>query len=229
MNDFADVVSFLYLYMEAFIQWCLDNLNYWTVALLMAIESSFIPFPSEIVVPPAAYKAAAGELNLFGVITAATFGAMCGAIVNYAISYKLGRPFVYWFVNTKFGHMCLLSQEKMERAESYFREHGISSTLVGRLVPAVRQLISIPAGLSKMNFFKFILFTAIGATLWNSVLAFIGYALHAAVPKDQLASAVSEYKPYLTIGGVVLFLLFVSYLVISGIIKKKKGSTSINQ
>lgn len=207
--------------MESVIQWCLDNLNYWTITFLMAIESSFIPFPSEVVVPPAAYKAAAGELNVICVVLFATIGAIIGATINYVISYTLGRTFVYWFVNTKFGHLCMLSQEKMERAEAYFREHGISSTLVGRLVPAVRQLISIPAGLSKMKFHIFILFTFIGAGVWNTILACIGYGLHSVVPMDQLTAAVSEYKPYLTIGGIILFLIFVGFLVVSGLKKNK--------
>lgn len=206
------LVFFLYS-MADFLQWCLDNLNYWTVALLMAIESSFIPFPSEIVVPPAAYKAAAGELNVFGVVGAASVGAIIGALINYVISYTLGRSFVYWFVNTKFGHLCLLSQEKMEKAEAYFREHGVSSTLVGRLVPAVRQLISIPAGLSKMKLHVFVLFTFLGALVWNSILATIGYVLHGVVPKDQLAEAIAQYKPYLAAGGILLFVCFVGYLV----------------
>lgn len=205
---------FFLCYMESIIQWCLDNLNYWTVALLMAVESSFIPFPSEIVVPPAAYKAAAGELNVFGVVCSASLGAIVGALINYVLSYTLGRSFIYWFVNTKFGYLCLLSQEKMEKAEEYFREHGVSSTLVGRLVPAVRQLISIPAGLAKMKLPTFVTFTFIGAFLWNSVLAAIGYSLHSVVPKEELADTVAQYKPYLTAGGVLLFVCFVTYLVI---------------
>ena len=141
------------------IQWCLDNLNYWTVALLMAIESSFIPFPSEIVVPPAAYKAAAGELNVVGVVLAASVGALLGALINYGLSYWLGRPVVYKFAESKFGKACLLSQEKVEYAEKYFLEHGVSSTLIGRLVPAVRQLISIPAGLARMPLGRFTFFS----------------------------------------------------------------------
>ncbi len=216
------LVFFLYS-MADFLQWCLDNLNYWTVALLMAIESSFIPFPSEIVVPPAAYKAAAGELNIFGVVGAASVGAIIGSLINYVISYTLGRSFVYWFVNTKFGHLCLLSQEKMEKAEAYFREHGVSSTLVGRLVPAVRQLISIPAGLSKMKLHTFVLFTFLGAFVWNSILAAIGYGLHSVVSMDELSNAVSQYKPYLAAGGILLFVCFVGYLVISGKKKKKES------
>lgn len=204
----------------SFLQWCLDNLNYWTVALLMTIESSFIPFPSEIVVPPAAYKAAAGELNVFGVVCAASCGAIIGALINYVLAYTLGRQFVYWFVETKFGHLCLLSKEKMEHAEDYFREHGVSSTLVGRMVPAVRQLISIPAGLAKMKLHTFVLFTFLGAFVWNSILAAIGYALHGIVPMDQLQDRVAQYKPYLAAAGIALFVIFIAVLVIKS--KKKK-------
>ncbi len=202
------------------LQWCLDNLNYWTIALLMTIESSFIPFPSEIVVPPAAYKAAAGELNVIGVVCSASVGAILGALINYVLAYTLGRQFVYWFVDTKFGHLCMLSKEKMEHAEAYFREHGVSSTLVGRMVPAVRQLISIPAGLSKMKLHTFVLFTFLGAFVWNSILAAIGYGLHGVVPKDELADKVAMYKPYLAAGGIILFVIFVAVLIIKS--KKKK-------
>ena len=96
----------------AFIQWCLDHLNYWTITLLMAIESSFIPFPSEVVVPPAAYKAAGGnsDLNVFLVVIFATIGANIGAIINYYIAYFVGRPLVYKFANSRFGHMCLIDE-----------------------------------------------------------------------------------------------------------------------
>jgi membrane protein DedA with SNARE-associated domain len=168
--------DFFFLCMESFeiIQWCLDNLNYWTVALLMAIESSFIPFPSEIVVPPAAYKAAAGDLSFFGVVLAATIGAEIGALVNYGLAYWLGRPVIYKFAESKIGRLCLLSKEKIVHAEDYFREHGVSSTLIGRLVPAVRQLISIPAGLAKMPLASFTLFTGLGAGIWVVILTAIG-------------------------------------------------------
>ena len=197
------------------IQWCLDNLNYWTVALLMTIESSFIPFPSEIVVPPAAYKAAAGELNVVGVVVSASLGAMLGAAINYFLAYWLGRPVIYKFADSKLGRACLLSQEKVVYAEKYFLEHGVSSTLVGRLVPAVRQLISIPAGLAKMKLSIFLFYTFLGATVWNIILAAIGYGLHSLVPKDMLASAINEYKPYLFWGGVAIFVIFVRYLILS--------------
>ena len=109
----------------AFIQWCLDHLNYWTITLLMAIESSFIPFPSEIVVPPAAYKAASenSDLNVFLVVFFATLGANIGAIINYYLAYFVGRPIVYKFANSRLGHMCLIDEEKVKYAESYFDSH----------------------------------------------------------------------------------------------------------
>ena len=149
----------------AFIQWCLDNLNYWTITLLMTIESSFIPFPSEVVVPPAAWKAAAGssDLNIYLVVLFATIGACLGALVNYFLAKWLGRPIIYKFANSRLGHMCLIDEQKVKHAENYFDKHGAISTFVGRLIPAVRQLISIPAGLAQMKMGPFLLFTALGA------------------------------------------------------------------
>ncbi|MBP5457073.1 MAG: DedA family protein [Paludibacteraceae bacterium] len=200
--------------MESLVEFCLENLNYWTVSFFMMIESSFIPFPSEVVVPPAAYKAAAGELNVFLVVLAATLGATVGAIINYGLAYFLGRPFIYYIVNSRFGRMCLLSQDKVEVAERYFEEHGALSTMVGRLMPAVRQLISIPAGLFKMNFFMFLLYTAIGAGLWNSVLAAIGYYLHSFIPQEELLVKVKEYSHVISLiffllgGAVIAYVIY---------------------
>ena len=148
----------------AFIQWCLDHLNYWTITLLMTIESSFIPFPSEVVVPPAAYKAAVNEeLNIYLVVLFATLGANLGAIINYYLARWLGRPIVYKFANSRFGHMCLIDEAKVQHAEEYFDKHGALSTFIGRLIPAVRQLISIPAGLARMKLHTFLIYTTLGA------------------------------------------------------------------
>lgn len=204
-----------------FIQWCLDNLNYWTITLLMAIESSFIPFPSEVVVPPAAYKAAAtGELNIWFVIFFATVGAMIGAIINYYLALWLGKPIVYKFANSRFGHMCLLDQEKVETAEKFFNKHGAIATFIGRLVPAVRQLISIPAGLAKMNLLKFMAFTALGAGIWNGVLAALGWYLEAIVPEDQLISTVSKYSHEIGYVIIALVVLALCYIIYKGVKKK---------
>ena len=204
-----------------FIQWCLEHINYWTITLLMTIESSFIPFPSEVVVPPAAYKAAAGDLNIWLVIFFSTLGAVFGALINYYLALWLGKPIVYKFANSRFGHMCLINQEKVETAENFFNKHGVIATFIGRLVTVVRQLISIPAGLAKMHIGKFILFTALGAGIWNSILAALGWFLEDIVPEDQLISTVSKYSHeigYVIVGLVVLALGYVAYKAL----KKKK-------
>ncbi len=199
-----------------FIAWCLDHLNYWVITLLMAIESSFIPFPSEIVVPPAAYQAAHGDKNVFLVVFFATVGALIGASVNYALAYYLGRPIVYKFANSRIGHMCLIDEDKVMVAEKYFDDHGAVGTIVGRLVPAVRQLISIPAGLARMNFGKFLLYTTIGAGAWNSILAAIGYSLASVVPPEQLDATVAEYEQPIKYGMIVVFVGIICFLIYKG-------------
>lgn len=200
-----------------FIAWCLQHLNYWVITLLMAIESSFIPFPSEVVVPPAAYLAASGgELNVFVVVICATVGAIIGALVNYFLALHLGRPLVYRFANSRWGHLCLIDEEKVKIAEQYFDNHGAIGTFVGRLVPAVRQLISIPAGLSRMSLPRFVLYTTLGAGLWNSILAAIGYYLASVVPYEELDSKVTEYAVYLKIAMLILGAAVVLYLIYKG-------------
>ena len=204
-----------------FIQWCLDNLNYWTITLLMAIESSFIPFPSEVVVPPAAYKAAAsGDLNVWLVILFATLGALIGATINYLLALWLGKPIVYKFANSRFGHMCLIDQAKVEKAEQFFVKYCIAATLVGRLVPAVRQLISIPAGLAKMNLAKFIFFTALGAGLWNVVLAVMGYYLESVIPEDQLVATATKYSHEIGYAIFAIVAAALAYIVYKGVKKR---------
>ena len=202
------------------VQWYLDNMNYGSITLLMAIESSFIPFPSEVVVPPAAYKAAAsGELNVWLVIFFATLGALIGAFINYYLAVWLGRPIVYKFANSRIGHMCLLDEQKVVKAEEFFVRYGVAATLVGRLVPAVRQLISIPAGLARMNIAKFALFTAIGAGLWNCVLAALGYFLEAVVPEEQLIATVTKYSHEIGYGIMAVVALALAYLIYKGVKK----------
>ena len=202
----------------AFIQWCLDHLNYCTITLLMAIESSFIPFPSEVVVPPAAYKAAGGnsELNVYLVVLFATIGANIGALINYTLAYYVGRPIVYKFANSRFGHMCLIDEAKVKHAEVYFDNHGALSTFIGRLIPAVRQLISIPAGLAKMKLTTFLLYTTLGAGIWNITLAAIGYSLQSVVPEDQLLETVSKYSHELGYVFIALGIFIVGYLIYKG-------------
>jgi len=197
----------------SFIQWALEHLNYWTVALLMTIESSFIPFPSEIVVPPAAYLAAAGDMNVVLVVLSATAGALAGALINYGLSIWIGRAIIYKFVNSRLGHAFLLNEEKMIKAESYFVRYGNLSTLIGRLVPAVRQLISIPAGLARMPLGRFVLYTSLGAGAWNTILAAIGYSLHSVVGKDQLMEKVHEYTAQISWVLLGLGVLALGYII----------------
>ena len=202
-----------------FIAWCLEHLNYWVITLLMAIESSFIPFPSEVVVPPAAYKAATtGELNVFLVVVCATLGAIIGALVNYGLARYLGRPLVYRFTESRFGHMCLIDSKKVENAERYFDEHGAVGTFFGRLVPAVRQLISIPAGLARMGLGRFVLYTTLGAGLWNSILAGMGWYI-GHYYSGQLEEKVAQYSGELKIAMLFLGSAVVLYLAYKGIKK----------
>lgn len=207
----------------AFIQWCLDHLNYWTITLLMAIESSFIPFPSEVVIPPAAYKAAVGhELNIYLVVLFATIGANIGALINYYLAKWLGRPIIYKFANSRLGHMCLIDEQKVKHAEAYFDKHGAMSTFIGRLIPAVRQLISIPAGLAKMKMHTFLIYTTIGAGIWNAILAGIGYYL-STIPsiksEEQLIAQVTEYSHEIGYGFIGLGIFIVGFLVYKGMKK----------
>ena len=206
----------------AFIEWCLEHLNYWTITLLMTIESSFIPFPSEIVVPPAAYKAASGEMNIFLVILFATIGANIGALINYYLAKWLGRPIVYKFANSRMGHICLIDEAKVKHAEEYFEKRGALSTFIGRLIPAVRQLISIPAGLARMNMGTFLFYTTLGAGIWNTILATIGWYLNGIVPEDQLQEKVTQYSHEIGYVFLALGVFIVAYLTYQGLKKSKK-------
>ncbi len=200
----------------------MGNLNYWTVFLLMYIEGTVIPVPSELIVSPAAYHAAAGHLDVALVIIFATLGAVLGSATNYIAAYYLGRPIVYRFANSKLGHLCLLNQEKIQKSEKYFNDHGVIATLTGRLLPGIRQVISVPAGLAKMKFWKFILYTTIGAGIWNCVLAALGWYLHSIVPEEQLNDKILEYNDHIKVVILSLFGLMVAYFVIKHFLNKRK-------
>lgn len=204
-------------------QWFQAHLNYWTITLLMTIESSFIPFPSEIVVPPAAYFAMqeGSSLNIYLVVLFASIGAFFGATINYYLALWVGRPIVYKFANSRFGHMCLINADKVEKAEQYFDKHGAISTFLGRLIPAVRQLISIPAGLARMKFSTFALFTTLGAGIWNIILALLGYMLSLSVPQDELLEQIEYYNSYLSIAGYALLAFIVLFIIYQSFKKKR--------
>lgn len=202
----------------------LDTLNYWTIFLGMYIEGTVIPFPSELIVSPAAYHAVAGHLNVFWVVIVATLGAVAGSTTNYVAAYYLGRPIIYRFANSKFGHLCLLNEDKVKAAEKYFYDHGVIATLTGRLIPGIRQIISIPAGLSKMTFWKFLLYTTIGSGIWNCVLATLGWYLHSVVPESQLTAKIEEYNDYLKYVILGIVALVAVYFVVRYYIKKAKAN-----
>ena len=207
--------------------WYSANMNYASITALMTVESSFIPFPSEVVIPPAAYVAADPNsavyatdsyfVNVALIVLFGTIGAMLGAIINYLLSLWLGRAIIYAFADSKIGHLCLLSREKVEKAEAYFNDHGKVSTFVGRFIPGIRQLISIPAGLSKMHFGWFLFYTFLGAGLWNTVLAVLGYVAHGQ------ADLINEYSHELSVAILILLGAVILYYLIKWIVKRVKA------
>jgi membrane protein DedA with SNARE-associated domain len=211
------------------IAWYSAHMNYASITAFMAVESSFIPFPSEVVIPPAVYVASEADSALcatgvYGVdvmliVLFGTLGAMIGAIINYALSVWLGRLIIYRFADSKLGHLCLLSGEKLEKAEAYFREHGNVSTFVGRFIPGIRQLISIPAGLSRMHFGWFLFYTFLGAFIWNCILALLGYIAHGQM------DLIKEYSHELSIAILVLVGLVAVYLIGKQVIKKVRKNS----
>ena len=200
----------------------LGNLNYGTIFVLMLLESTVIPVPSELVVAPAAYHAAGGNLNVLLVVLFATLGADVGASINYFVALYVGRPVIYRFANSRWGKMCLLNQEKVEKSERYFDSHGVVATLTGRLIPGIRHLISLPAGLARMNYWKFLLYTTIGAGVWHSILATMGWYLHAVVPEDQLEATIERYNHYIVLGIVAIVVVAIVWVVIRKRIKKQQ-------
>lgn len=207
--------------------WYAKNMNYGSITALMAVESSFIPFPSEIVIPPAVYVAGHEEsslnaspsyiLNVLFIVLFGTLGAMIGAIINYFLSLWLGRPIIYAFADSKAGRLLLLSSEKIRKAEDYFNNHGKVSTFVGRLIPGIRQLISIPAGLARMHFGSFLLYTFLGAFLWNTILALLGYIAHGQ------ADLINRYSHELSVIILALLAILVVYFVVKKVVKTKKS------
>lgn len=205
--------------------WYSENMNYATITVLMTVESSFIPFPSEIVVPPAAYIASqpGSKLNIYLVVLFATIGALIGALINYFGAIYLGRPIVYKFAKSKLGHMFLLSEDKVMKAELYFNRRGKVSTFVGRLIPGIRQLISIPAGLARMNLFSFMFYTFIGAGIWNAILALLGYVAHG---QQELINRYTHELSFLFLGLIVLF---IAYVVIKQVVKRREVRVTSDQ
>ena len=201
----------------------LSNLNYATVYFLMLLESTVVPVPSELVVAPAAYHSAAGHINIWLVILFATLGAMTGASINYLAGYYLGRPIIYKFANSRLGHLCLLNQSKVEKSEKYFDDHGMVATIMGRLIPGIRHLISIPAGLAKMNYWKFLLYTTIGAGAWHAILALLGWYLHDVVPEEQLNDKILEYGEYIKVAICLVAAVALVYFIIRYLVRRHRS------
>ena len=206
--------------------WYAAHMNYGSITALMTIESSFIPFPSEVVIPPAVYVASDPNsavyatdnyiVNVLLIVLFGTLGALLGAIINYFLSMWLGRAIIYKFADSKLGHLCLLSREKVEKAEAYFNKHGKMSTFIGRLIPGIRQLISIPAGLCKMHFGWFLFYTFLGAGIWNCVLALIGYITHGQ------ADLIDKYSHELSVAILILLGIAILYFVLKKLISSAK-------
>ena len=214
---------------DKIIAWYSAHMNYASITALMAVESSFIPFPSEVVIPPAAFVAgnqdsvlcATGNypVDVLLIVLFGTLGAMIGAIINYGLSVWLGRLIIYKFADSRLGHLCLLSGEKLQRAEEYFREKGNVSTFIGRFIPGIRQLISIPAGLSRMHFGAFLWWTFLGAFIWNCILAALGYL--AAGQMDRI----KEYSHELSVAILVLLGCAVVYFIVKRLISAKQSKS----
>lgn len=200
--------------LTVFTQWLVDTIGkmgYTGIISLMFLESSFFPFPSEVVMPPAGYLAWKGEMSLTLVLLSGIFGSILGALFNYWLAVKLGRPFLL-----KYGKYFFISQESIDKADKFFQKHGHISTLVGRLLPVIRQYISLPAGISRMPLKTFTIFTTIGAGVWVVVLTFAGYFL------GEHQELLKEYLHVISISCIVLALIIALgyYFVLKG--KNKK-------
>ncbi|MEI8085430.1 MAG: DedA family protein [Paludibacter sp.] len=209
----TDTLSFI----QHIESWYKANTNYYSITALMACESSILPVPSEMVIPPAVYIAMEPEsnLNIFLIVLFGTIGALIGASFNYVMSMWLGRFVIYKFADSKVGKVLMLSSEKIIKSEKFFNDHGKTSTFIGRLIPVVRHLISIPAGLSKMNYLSFMLYTVLGAGIWNIILAAMGYFAHG---QQDLINKYSHQLSYVfvAVGGILLV-----WLILKSVRKKK--------
>ncbi len=200
------------------------DMGYWGVGLLMTIESSFLPFPSEIVVPPAAYLASKGEMNVYLVVLAGVLGSVLGAVINYVLAASFGRFIVYKLAAHKLARIIFINPENLKRAEDYFLRNSNSATFVGRLIPVIRQLVSIPAGFSKMPFARFAFLTALGSFIWVAILAALGYFLGA---NEDLLHTYYKELSWVFIVLAILYLFF--KLKIYKLFRKKKKSEEVSE
>lgn len=207
----------LLITITSFITSFISKAGYVGIVTLMTIESSFVPFPSEVIIPPAAYLAQQGRFNIFLVIIAGIFGSLLGALINYYLAYSLGRKIIYAFAGRKFFKFLLINRKKIKKTEKYFLKYGKLSTFIGRLVPAVRQLISLPAGFSRMKLRSFVFYTVLGSGIWVTILAILGYAFGS---NQELFNKHYQEISWFFIGLVIF--------VLSVIIIKRKIKNKIN-
>ena len=191
--------------MTAFLNWLVEaigTMGYSGILFLMFIESTFIPLPSELVIPPAGYLIYQKQMNWIGVIASGTAGSLLGALFNYGIAIYLGRPFIL-----RYGKYFGVSENHFRKGEDFFLKHGNISTFIGRLVLGVRHYISFPAGLCRMNLMKFCFYTAFGAGIWVCILAYIGYFV--GDNKDRIMEMSRQWTLYVIIGCALLVALYV--------------------
>lgn len=167
------MLDFLSLMISSLLEF-INNLGYIGIFLGMAIESSFFPFPSEVILIPAGALIADGQMNFYLVFLAGLLGSLAGAAINFFLALHLGRKTTDFLVS-KYGRFFLITKERLEHSDNYFKSHGEITTFIGRLIPGIRQVISVPAGFSRMNFSRFLFFTGLGAGLWALLLIYVGY------------------------------------------------------
>jgi len=181
----------------------IGGMGYWGIFLLMFLESTFFPFPSEVIMIPAGYLAFKGEMDLYMVVLVGIFGSVAGALFNYYLAMHFGRRFIL-----RYGRYVLIKEETLDKLEAFFNKHGELSTFNGRLIPGIRQLISLPAGLARMNIVKFSLYSGLGAGIWVIVLVALGYLL------GSNEALISEYLRLATLIALLSVVLITVFYVV---------------
>lgn len=181
----------------------IGSLGYLGIFLLMFLESTFFPFPSEVIMIPAGYLAYQGEMNLYMIIIVGIFGSVAGALLNYYLAIHFGRVFIL-----KYGKYFFITEETLNKLETFFIKHGELSTFNGRLIPGIRQLISLPAGLARMNLTRFSFYTALGAGIWVIVLVAVGYLV------GSSQELISEYMKSATLIALVSVVLITVFYIV---------------